>query len=38
MNGHHTTDSRELPKKWKHEGKDPDVEEALIQWFPIVIG
>jgi hypothetical protein len=26
------------PQKWKHKGKDPDVEEALNQWFSIVTG
>jgi hypothetical protein len=26
------------PKKWMHEGKDPDAEETIIQWFPVVIG
>jgi hypothetical protein len=28
----------EPPKKWKCEGKNPDVEEALNQWFSIVTG
>jgi hypothetical protein len=22
--------------KWKHGGKDPDVQEALSQWFSVV--
>jgi hypothetical protein len=25
-------------KKWKHEGKDPDVEETLNQWFSAITG
>jgi hypothetical protein len=25
-------------QKWKHGGKDPDVEEALNQWFSVVSG
>jgi hypothetical protein len=31
MNGCYTRDNRELPKKWKLEDEDPDVEEALNQ-------
>lgn len=31
-------DNRKLPKKWKCEGKDSDVEESLTQWFPVVTG
>jgi hypothetical protein len=27
-----------ISQKWKHEGKDLDVEEALNQWFSIVTG
>jgi hypothetical protein len=40
MNGHNATDNRELPKKknWNLEGKDPDVEQCLNQWFFIVTG
>jgi hypothetical protein len=29
MNGHYSTDNKELPKKRKREGTDLDVEEAL---------
>jgi hypothetical protein len=25
-------------RKWKHEGKGPDVEEALNQWFSVITG
>jgi hypothetical protein len=38
MNGHYAMDNREFPEKQKHEGKNPDVEEALNQWFSIVNG
>jgi hypothetical protein len=38
MNGHYAMDNRELPKKQKREGKDPDIEEAFNQWFSIVTG
>jgi hypothetical protein len=27
-----------ISQKQKHEGKDPEVEEALNQWFSIVTG
>jgi hypothetical protein len=38
MNRYYITDSRELPKNWKHESKDPDVEEAISQWLSVVTG
>jgi hypothetical protein len=25
-------------QKWKREGKDPDVEDTLNQWFSIITG
>jgi hypothetical protein len=38
MNGHYVMANGELPKKQKHIGKDPDVEDTLSQWFSIVTG
>jgi hypothetical protein len=35
MNGHYATDTYQ---KWKHEGEDLGVEEALNQWFSIITG
>jgi hypothetical protein len=36
MNGYYTMGNIQLPKKQKHENKNPDAEVVLNQWLLIV--